>query len=628
MSNPLYSNELRKDVYLLAEAVLRGDASTEDVDRLDVLLKVNPTASEYYVEYILQSVQLGVWAAALGDSQSSSSPSQPSIESAEEGAAFQPANGADMPTKDVSLPSATVSTLSADRLICGLDAFAPRPLKSESSRWRWFVSGAMSALAIASLLLFALPSPKPVTELQPMRETSLASPAVALLTVDNGCDWGNDSPLLHTVGGAVNPGESLTIYEGIAEFRLGSDVRLSVEGPASLVIGSPTTFVLLHGKVTVNVPRTAADFKCIAAGCQFTASDTEFGLWQEGSKLGVHVFTGEVRAAAPFVAANQEQVTESRSGEIIATGESVFSHASITAGHALSLVIHGEELKMANMGEKAAPEMFATKLSMSDVLPISQTYVRAVQADRPIGYWRFNSMTGGVVDNEVKGSSKLKSVGSVGLSGNALNQAAEFHPGAECCLLSDRSLDALASGDYSIEAWVKPSHMHRGRLLTLASGEGDQLCMTSLELQPPLNSRFRGASSSLKPNSGLFAPGTIRFVHHNPLSGKPGYDTSCFSQDRYHIRRWQHLVAVKQGSEMRMYLDGHLAATGIEHTTLSPGVQLRLGSDVVNHGRNFVGQLDEVALYDRALSVEEIRRHYTVIDWSPNSRRLDRRDDI
>ena len=628
MSNPMYSNELRKEIYLLAEAVLRGDASAEDVSRLDGLLQENPAASECYVEYILQSVQLGVWATALGDSQSNSaSASQASIGSGDEDAPLQSVT-ADMPAESLSSPSASFSALSANRQVVAAPSFSRGSRPSGASRWRWFVSGATSALAIAALLLITFPFQKPAADLKPMRETVSASPAVALLTVDNGCDWGNDSPLLRTVGGPVNPGESLTIYEGIAEFRLGSDVRLSVEGPASLVIGSPTTFVLLHGKVTVSVPRSAVDFKCIAAGCQFTANDAEFGLRQEGSKLGIHVFTGEVRAAAPFVAANQEQATASGSGEIIATGASVFSRASITAGHALSLTIEGDELKMANMGEKAAPEMFATKLSMSDVLPVSQAYVRAVQADRPIGYWRFSSMTGGVVDNEVTGGSKLKSVGTVGLSGNALNQAAEFHPGAECCLLSDRSLDALASGDYSIEAWVKPSHMHRGRLLTLASGEGDQLCMTSLELQPPLNSRFRGASSSLKPYNGRFAPGTIRFVHHNPLSGKPRFDTSCFSQDRYHVRRWQHLVAVKQGSEMRMYFDGNLVASAVEHTTLTSGVQLRVGSDIVNHGRNFVGQLDEVALYDRALTVDEIRRHNAAIDWSPKSRRPQRRDDI
>jgi hypothetical protein len=73
---------------------------------------------------------------------------------------------------------------------------------------------------------------------------------------------------------------------------------------------------------------------------------------------------------------------------------------------------------------------------------------------------------------------------------------------------------------------------------------------------------------------------------------------------------WHHIAATKQGAAAALYVDGeavHSSATGA-------GSQLAAGPwHVMRNGTNQVfseGEADEVALYSRALSAAEVRRHF------------------
>jgi hypothetical protein len=92
----------------------------------------------------------------------------------------------------------------------------------------------------------------------------------------------------------------------------------------------------------------------------------------------------------------------------------------------------------------------------------------------------------------------------------------------------------------------------------------------------------------------------------------------CYSAKPYSVRQWQHLVAVKSPSEMRLYLNGQLADSKNAEGALPAGVRVLMGQllpvganvDEQVTPRLFSGELDEVALYDRVLKEEEIRNHY------------------
>jgi hypothetical protein len=108
-------------------------------------------------------------------------------------------------------------------------------------------------------------------------------------------------------------------------------------------------------------------------------------------------------------------------------------------------------------------------------------------------------------------------------------------------------------------------------------------------------------------------------VHRDPPSRDVSVGKSCLSTKRYRLRRWQHVVAVKQGSEMRLYLDGELVGQDRVETQLASRLSLVVGQPQSDAPRDFwfIGQLDELALYDHALTQDEVLTHYQAISWDP-----------
>ncbi len=74
---------------------------------------------------------------------------------------------------------------------------------------------------------------------------------------------------------------------------------------------------------------------------------------------------------------------------------------------------------------------------------------------------------------------------------------------------------------------------------------------------------------------------------------------------------WYHVAGTYDGSEIKLYLNGQLrgstSAAGIFEPSLNP---LHIGADPANPNRFFEGLIDEVGIFSRALTVEEIRAMY------------------
>jgi hypothetical protein len=76
--------------------------------------------------------------------------------------------------------------------------------------------------------------------------------------------------------------------------------------------------------------------------------------------------------------------------------------------------------------------------------------------------------------------------------------------------------------------------------------------------------------------------------------------------------RWVHLVGTFDGQVMRIYVDGEERGRMDRPGPIKPNeFHLCLGNFEVGHAAHFTGLLDEVKLYNRALSAEEIRAHYS-----------------
>jgi len=74
------------------------------------------------------------------------------------------------------------------------------------------------------------------------------------------------------------------------------------------------------------------------------------------------------------------------------------------------------------------------------------------------------------------------------------------------------------------------------------------------------------------------------------------------------LERWVHLAGTFDGEVMRLYVDGEMAASMDRPGPVKPNdYPLTLGSYETGHVAHFVGLLDEVRLYSRALTTQEMR---------------------
>jgi hypothetical protein len=145
-----------------------------------------------------------------------------------------------------------------------------------------------------------VPIPHPSSSISP----SSSSATVARLIHSAEARWviGSHSPHL---GDDLEPGRKLEMLSGLAEVMFQSGVRVIVEGPATMEIGSRTSTLLQRGKLAVRVEDPdARGFAVYAPGMKYTDLGTEFGVSvaKDGSQE-MHVFRGKVQAEATAVGA-------------------------------------------------------------------------------------------------------------------------------------------------------------------------------------------------------------------------------------------------------------------------------------------------------------------------------------
>jgi hypothetical protein len=434
-------------------------------------------------------------------------------------------------------------------------------------------------------------------------------PAIAYMTSTNGCDWNGAAPWVRSANNGVQVGDEIALNEGIAEFRLESGVYLSLEGPAGLVLTSPNSLVLQYGKITVKVPWPNRDYRILAGACRIETADAEFGVWVTGGRTDIHVFSGNVMASNGMMSISESGQPDADQSDALVASRSEFTQGVVPQGRAIAVDNRRNVMRVTHSGV-ADPSLFATKLSMAGPLPVSKAYVDGILADGPKGYWRFESETNGMIRNEVSSGPGLSVVGDVRLVDFGGNRVAELAPGANCYLFTNSPMDVLSQTDYSFEVWVKPSHVHFGTILGLCRSE-PSLFGNAFLLEVQGSNQLPG-----RPNFGH--PSSIRFLHRDPPDRSARLGTNCFSSDPYTVRRWQHLVAVKRGSQIELYVNGNLEAQATEPSTLASNMSLIVGRQArsVDQRLQFIGQLDEVAVYSRALTLQQIRAHYRMIDWT------------
>ncbi len=136
------------------------------------------------------------------------------------------------------------------------------------------------------------------------------------------------------------------------------------------------------------------------------------------------------------------------------------------------------------------------------------------------------------------------------------------------------------TGAFTLEAWVKPKAIRRSSIIYKQKAKGSSYDLYAYhDTDLPVSSFNDGAGYSV-----------VSGVNQLPVKG------------------WSHLAASFDGAVQRLYLNGaEVSSVRAQKTAIQPSDDvLRIGGNGVS-GDYFRGTIDEVRIYNRALTLEEIQ---------------------
>lgn len=496
------------------------------------------------------------------------------------------------------------ASVSALKLIA--EEHDPARLQLSARRWRRGIAVASSVVLLIgviagswSLTRHGGVTPPTSSAVAGVPWSANLSTALAMVVRLDGVEWESGVDATPVEGDLLSPGH-LRLRAGRLRLSMLIGVSLEVEGPADLELISAERVFCHRGRLRARVPEAVEGFVVSGPGSAVVDMGTEFGLNidPDGTARG-KVFQGKVEAA-------------------LVTGTGVYRRSRVMTETGRPFAIHP---RSGSIEDDASRGEFVERSELArPSLTLDPAYADAVHRSRPWAYWRFDSMAAGSIPDEVAGGPSLRVTGPLHLSTQASgNTSLVFEDGqTEQYLELDRPWEPARRPGHAVELWFQSDAIGH---LALASMVTDDSPREGVRKPSDLRFRFILELTSIT-RTMLHQPASVRFLHRFP----PAYwgGDNLYSNHCYVPGRWHHLVGQLNGDRMELFLDAEptpvLAvdpdyATGpsrllIGRLTSIPSDPSRPVQAHEHTSRPFVGQIDEVALYDRPLTVEEIRRHH------------------
>lgn len=230
--------------------------------------------------------------------------------------------------------------------------------------------------------------------------------------------------------------------------------------------------------------------------------------------------------------------------------------------------------------------------NIADVIinPIGKTTVRI--ESNVVGYWHFdegiNLITNDSSGNGILGNfSPNPSPGWQTVSECKVGSCLSFHGNSNVSMSANENF--LFNGDFTISFWEKVVAPEPQRALSFGNiGESDN---------------FDFSFNDHKVSSGILV-----FWGGDRVSGRmvyAGYD------EQYTEGSWHHIAFTRRGDITSLYADGILLATSTFSGVIGSGERpLFIARGATNPGHHWKGVLDEIRIYDRALTASEIETQY------------------
>jgi hypothetical protein len=214
---------------------------------------------------------------------------------------------------------------------------------------------------------------------------------------------------------------------------------------------------------------------------------------------------------------------------------------------------------------------------------MSQVTEAAILNPHPglVGWWRFDEGTGIIAkDNSIYGNHGTIS-GAIWVTGK-YGEALRFNGASDYVEIAHASSLAPTSG-ISLEAWVNVTRLNTMEVILTKSTAGKDVWQ-DYALTHEANNIFRGI---------FVVAGNTRVVNSLPHTN---------------TNVWYHIVTTFDGQSLKMYVNGVLEGTATYAGALGTSTNaLRIGKQTVY---NFQGVIDEIRIYNRALSAAEIQTSF------------------
>ncbi|YCM44183.1 LamG-like jellyroll fold domain-containing protein [Verrucomicrobiaceae bacterium 227] len=375
------------------------------------------------------------------------------------------------------------------------------------------------------------------------------------------------------------------------DFNAGEKVTL--EGPALFEIIDSQRLKLTRGNLVASVSERGRGFTVIMPSGAIVDLGTEFAasVSDEGES-SVRVIKGRVMASAT----NRQGNT---SWEELLSG-----------GDEYVMVADAPPKRQAFPGK--IPEALHSEIP---VISLGDNYAKAVVSSKPLGYWRFDvPVEARRIPNEVAGSA-LELGGRATIKANQdagvllLNLA-----GGGYAVSTEAFADLNSARGSSLELWAISDSVEWQTLAGLVlDGPRPTLLYPSHARHNPHMLMLERAGVAGSNWNHIHPNFAMRSVHRSPAGYTGG--VNAYSEADYLIHAWHHFVVVNRADGLLIYVDGELSGETQSAFNIDPeNYKLLLGRlhtlGTSADARPWRGAIDEVSLYDRALSDEEVRRHY------------------
>ena len=212
-------------------------------------------------------------------------------------------------------------------------------------------------------------------------------------------------------------------------------------------------------------------------------------------------------------------------------------------------------------------------------------------SDGLVGYWKMDetATTSGAIDSSGNGNNGTYH-GTASTTGGKFGNGGVFDGDSDYINFDKGENLTSKNSLITLSAWVNPNSFVGGTIL-------DKAYNTEVEF-----------------NMDCLGSGNVSFSVYNNNGDQFRVD----SNKAISLNHWTHVLGVVDGSKMRLYIDGVLQddANNINGALNQSTIDVYLGADkgIITADNFFNGQIDEVRIYNRALSPDEVKKLY---EWAP-----------